>query len=491
MKNLILKNDFYKCSMINTTKNKIITRFAPSPTGELHLGGARTALFNYLFSVQSKGKFFLRIEDTDKKRSNKIFEQNIIDTLIWLGINWDDKIFYQSKRIHRYQEVAFNMLKNDLAYYCFTTQDEINNQRNLAISKKKPFIFKSSWRLADKKTYPKDRKPVIRLKVKQDCKIILQDTLQGIIKVNSTEVDDMVLLRQDLSPTYMLASVVDDHDMNITHIIRGDDHLTNAIRQVVIYNSLNWQIPVMTHIPLVADENGSKLSKRSGAKSVLEYKKLGYLAESVCNHLIKLGWSHKNQEIISFKEQKKFFNLQSLNKSKASINHDKMQYLNLHYINKLNPQQLFDQIISIIKEKYSISVKESIRIKNAIKYIQNRGKLLNNIAEEALIYLDIYPFSYEKEARENIIELNDKIFHLLKKTLSNIEEKDFLKDSLLISLKDVAKNNNLSLKDLLIPLRSMMLGKTKSMSIVSVLEIIGKGLTINRINRASQLFRIF
>ena len=319
---------------------KVRTRFAPSPTGTLHVGGARTAIFNWLFAKKYKGDFYLRIEDTDKERSNEKYIESIQYGLKWLGLNWDKDIVFQSANIKRHVDVVKSLVDEGKAYYCYATQEEIQDFKIKNPGEK----FISEWR--DKAHYNKDLNPVIRLRTLDDGVTILQDDVLGRIEVSNSEMDDMVLLRSNGTPTYLISCVIDDYDMKITHVIRGNDHLTNTFRQLQIIKALDWNQPKYAHIPLIHSSDGSKMSKRDGALGVDEYENLGYLPQAIFNYLLKLGWSYNDEEIISGARAIDVFDLKDVNKSPARFDLDKLKFINQHYIKLLDDEVVFNKIIS-------------------------------------------------------------------------------------------------------------------------------------------------
>src|SRR6187397_747951 len=308
----------------------IVTRFAPSPTGFLHIGGARTALFNWLYARRFGGKFLLRIEDTDKARSTTEAIDAILDGMRWLGLDWDGHEYYQSQFWSRHAEIAHKMLERGHAYRCYMTQEELATEREKAQAERRPFRIHSPWR--DRADGPEDKPFVIRLKAPRDGETVIEDQVQGRVAVQNAEIDDFVLLRSDGTPTYMLAVVVDDHDMGITHIIRGDDHLNNAARQTQIYQALGWKVPAMAHISLIHGPDGSKLSKRHGALGIDAYRAMGYLPAAMRNYLVRLGWAHGDQEIFTTEEMIAAFDLPQIGRSPARFDFTKLESLNGHYI---------------------------------------------------------------------------------------------------------------------------------------------------------------
>ena len=375
---------------------KIVTRFAPSPTGNLHIGSARTALFNWLFAKNTKGKFLLRIEDTDKIRSTKESINKILDGLKWLDINWDDKIVYQSLNQQRHTKVAEDLLEKGLAYKCFCSEDDLKKMREEAKILKKPFRYNRTWRDKDAKDAPKDINPVIRIKAPIEGESIIDDIIQGSITVSNEEMDDFIIMRSDGTPTYMLSVVVDDHDMNVTHIVRGHDHLTNTFRQNIIYKSMGWDAPKTAHIPLIHGSDGSKMSKRHGAIDVEEYKNNGILPDALINYMLRLGWSHGDDEIISLKNAIKWFKLEKIGKSPAKFDNDKLISVNSHYIVELKNDEIIKFLKNYYEKKYKIKLdKISIeRLNLGLKDIKSRSRDLNQLAEMSLFYCNKFPLIY-------------------------------------------------------------------------------------------------
>ena len=459
--------------------NSVITRFAPSPTGFLHIGSARTALFNYLFARHHNGKFLLRIEDTDKERSTNIAVEAIFSGLKWLGLDWDGEVIFQSKRNNLYKEAALKLLQDGKAYYCFTSQEEIERQRQKALENKQHFIFNSEWRDKEPSTYPTDIKPVIRLKTPREGSITIHDTLQGEVVIENSHIDDMVLLRADGTATYMLAVVVDDHDMGITHIIRGDDHLTNAARQITIYQAFGYEVPSMTHIPLIHGADGAKLSKRHGALGVEAYKDMGYLPESLCNYLLRLGWSHGDDEIISMTQAIEWFNLDSLGKSPSKLDFAKMNSLNAHYLRMLDNDSLTSKTVEILKQNYKVSEKEISYITQAMPSLLVRSETLLELTRLAQIYLVDSPIIYNQDAKE-IIENCDR--DLIKQVIENLSElEQFDKESVQNKFKEIVTTNGLKLNDIMKPVRALITGMTASPSVFEIAEILGKENILKRL----------
>ena len=316
-----------------------ICRFAPSPTGPLHIGGLRTALFNWLLAKKNDGKFYLRIEDTDKERSKDEFKNQIISSLGWLGIKHDGKEFIQSKNIKKHKEVADELIKKGFAYYCYCTEEEINEQKAKCKKQGIPYIYNKKWRDAKNLKIPENVKPVIRFKSKISGMSSIKDLVQGEMNVSNLTIEDFIILRKDNTPTYQLSATVDDHEMGITHVIRGDDHKINTFKQKQIYDAMNWNIPEFAHIPLIHSEAGKKLSKRDKASTIDDYIKIGILSDSLRNYLLRLGWAHKDKEIFSLKESIKLFDLKGVGKSPSKLDMSRILSLNEHYIKQVKIQK--------------------------------------------------------------------------------------------------------------------------------------------------------
>lgn len=452
----------------------IVTRFAPSPTGYLHIGSALMGLLNFLYARHNNGKFLLRVEDTDKERSTLEAKQAILDSMKWLELDWDDEIIYQSERSDRHQEVAHELVRLGKAYYCFTPQEEINALREAAKARKESFIFRSPWRDKHSDDYPKDIKGVIRLKAPQDGITQFNDLVQGEITIQNEVLDDMVLLRSDGTPTYMLAVVVDDHDMNVSHIIRGDDHLNNASRQITIYNSLGWKIPEMAHVPLIHGPDGAKLSKRHGAVGVHLYQDQGYLPEAICNCLLRLGWSHGDDEIITRDQAIEWFDLKGVGKSPARLDFDKLLHLNGHYIKEMSDDKL---VPYATKNLDTITEGEKDSIKRAMPTIKQRCHLLTELPDLACLYSNQIP-NIDAELKGNI---DSNIVKEFTKMLD--AQENWVATDLQASCKALSASLDIKLGQLMQPVRILMTGTNKSPSLFEMMEIIGKQQTLNRLCR--------
>ena len=383
----------------------VITRFAPSPTGNLHIGGARTALFNYLYSKNQKGKFLLRIEDTDKERSKKEYEQQIIKSLKWLGIEYDENVFYQSKNVEKHKKIADELLQNNFAYKCYCTSEELDNKRNEAKINGVNYIYDGKCReLTEevKKTF------VVRLKVQKNESIKLHDGVQGEINIDLNNIEDFVLLRSDGTPTYNLSASVDDKLMNITHVIRGDDHKINAIKQILIFNYMNWKIPKYFHVPLIHSEEGKKLSKRDNASTTEDYKKIGILPVALRNYLLRLGWSYKDKEIFSDEESINFFNLKGIGKSPSKLDYERIKSLNEYYIKNLDQKKLSEHFQNFINEYHQDLSKEYCnKIIENLYILKNKAKSLEDIYINSKF---IYDYNNQINDSENIINSNTKLY---------------------------------------------------------------------------------
>jgi len=465
----------------------VVTRFAPSPTGFLHIGGARTALFNYLFSKNKNGKFLLRIEDTDKKRSTQEAINAILEGLDWLGIKYDGEPILQSKNETRHKEVAQKLLESGNAYLCYTAAEELEEMRKKAEEKNEVFRFKSEWR---NKTQSQSStvKPVIRIKVPLQGEVVINDLIQGEIKVSNSELDDLVMLRSDGTPTYMFAVVVDDHDMDITHIIRGDDHLTNAFRQKIIYQALNWKVPEFAHIPLIYGSDGTKMSKRHGATSVTEYRDMGYLPEAIRNYLLRLGWSHGNEEIITDENAIKWFGLEKVGKSPARFDFTKLDSVNKHYI-KQKPET---ELLKLIQEKdkfggefdHQLSEEEQIIILKALKIFKESTDSLDQLSSRLAPYRDIiYPFG--KEERE-LFTLKKSLILEIRNILSDLPEWNH--DQIKNSLNNYALSKGIKIKDFGPILRiALTFSSASSGGIFDVIEILGKEWALKRLDHVIEI----
>lgn len=451
----------------------VVTRFAPSPTGYLHIGGARTALFNYLYAKRHRGKFILRVEDTDKARSTLEASEAILRGMQWLGLDHDE-LHYQSENKKRHVEIAHALLSKGAAYYCYTPQEEINYKREEAQKAGKHYRFHSEWRYKNSKQIPKDRKPVLRIKAPDSGSVVINDIVQGKVEVSGNQLDDMILLRSDGTPTYMLAVVVDDHDMGITHIIRGDDHLNNAFRQYLIYSGMNWQVPIMAHIPLIHGMDGKKLSKRHGAVGLDEYEN-DYLPEAIFNYLLRLGWSHGDDEVISRKQAIEWFNLESLGKAAAKLDFDKMRNLNSHYIKEADNERL----IGLISKEKSVSHSQKAMLMQGLDSLKTRAKTLGELAEGCKIYLQDSPIRKDAQALEIIKNFDQNLTTSYISLLENCA--DWTEDSIKEITKNFVTEHQLKLGALAQFIRAQITGTTASPSVFEIMAILGKKEVLKRL----------
>ena len=395
---------------------KVATRFAPSPTGALHIGGVRTALFNWLYSKNHNGKFYLRVEDTDKERSKDEFKDQIIQSLKWIGINYDGEEYIQSKKVDDHIKVANELLKNGNAYKCYCSSEEIEEQKKRARQKKIPYIYDRKWRDKKESDAPKDIKPVIRFKSKIDGTSILKDLVQGDVEIDNNTIEDFIILRNDGTPTYNLSASVDDHQMNMTHIIRGDDHKINTFKQIQIYQAMKWELPAFAHIPLIHTIEGKKLSKRDQASTLDDYSKIGIMPDALRNYLLRLGWSYKDKEIFTLEESIKFFNLEGIGKSPSKLDMSRILSMNEHYIKNINENDLFTQLTEYCKlYKSEIQSDKKDKIKKSLTFLKNKAKTLEDIFNNGqYIIKDEVDFNkddlklIDDKARKVISDFNDR-----------------------------------------------------------------------------------
>ena len=462
----------------------VVTRFAPSPTGFLHIGGARTALFNWLYARHFGGKFLLRIEDTDKARSTNEAIDAILDGMRWLGLDWDGHEYYQSQFWSRHAEIAHRLLERGQAYRCYMTQEELAQQREAAQRERRPFRIESPWRDV---TEAQEAKPfVIRLKAPRDGETVIDDQVQGRVTVQNAEIDDFVLLRSDGSPTYMLAVVVDDHDMGVTHIIRGDDHLTNAARQKQIYDALGWEVPVMAHIPLIHGPDGAKLSKRHGALGVDAYRAMGYLPVALRNYLVRLGWSHGDQEIFSTAEMIETFDLPQIGRSPARFDFAKLESLNGHYIRQSADADLLaaiDALLPHIAGGAALAAKLTQERRQqwlaAMPSLKERAKTLLDLIDGAHFLFATRPIALDDKAKAL---LNADARALLGEAVRELAGvAPWTAQAAEQAVRSFAERKGLKLGAIAQPLRAALTGRVTSPGIFEVLAVLGKDESLGRI----------
>ncbi len=452
----------------------VVTRFAPSPTGFLHIGGARTALFNWLFARHHGGKFLLRIEDTDKARSTKEAIDAILDGMRWLGLDWDGHEYYQSQFWARHAEIAHRLLERGAAYRCYMTQEELAAQREESQRERKTFRIHSPWR--DVSEEQSGQPFVIRLKAPQDGETAIDDQVQGRVTVQNSEIDDFVLLRSDGTPTYMLAVVVDDHDMGVTHVIRGDDHLNNAFRQLAIIRAMGWPEPTYAHVPLIHGPDGAKLSKRHGALGVDSYRdELGILPEALFNYLLRLGWGHGDDEIISRNQAIEWFDIDHVGKSPSRFDLKKLENLNGHYIREADDKRLAD----LVAPKLGIDAKGRELLIRALPELKARAHNLHQLAEGAVFLFESRPLALEAGAADL---LGDDARSLLARAHAALAQSDdWGHDALDAAVRNVADEAGVKLGKLAQPLRAALTGRTTSPGIFDVLVLLGKTESLARI----------
>ena len=465
----------------------VVTRFAPSPTGFLHIGGARTALFNWLFARHHGGRFLLRIEDTDRARSTEAAVSAILDGLSWLGLNWDGDAVSQFARRERHAEIAQAMVAAGQAYYCYCSPDELTAQREAQKAAGRPMRYEGTWRDRPIADAPEGVKPVVRLRAPRDGETVIQDRVQGEVRVRNDQLDDMVLLRGDGTPTYMLSVVVDDHDMGITHIIRGDDHLTNAFRQLQIYKAMNWEPPIFSHIPLIHGADGAKLSKRHGALGAEAYRDLGYLPEALRNYLLRLGWGHGDAEIISDAEAIEWFSLEGIGRAAARFDFAKLDNLNGHYLRQADDTRLVALIAPVLERELDLTLSEAgrARLQRAMPGLKSRAKTVVDLVAAARFYVTIRPLPLEPKAAAL---LDAAACERLKALTSRL---DVLSDWQAGAIETVARvfaeEHGVKLGQIAQPLRAAITWSTMSPPIFEVAELLGKEETVARLRSAESL----
>ena len=452
----------------------VVTRFAPSPTGYLHIGGARTALFNWLYARHTGGKFLLRIEDTDRARSTNEAIEAIIDGMRWLGLDWDGHEYYQSQFWARHAEIAHRLVERGAAYRCYMTQEELAAEREKARAERRPFRINSPWR--DVTEEQGDKPFVIRLRAPREGETVIDDQVQGRVTVQNAELDDLILLRSDGTPTYMLAVVVDDHDMGVTHVIRGDDHLNNAFRQLAIIRAMGWPEPTYAHVPLIHGPDGAKLSKRHGAMGVDAYRdELGLLPEAVGNYLLRLGWGHGDDEIISREQAIEWFDLPQVGKSPSRFDFKKLENLNGHYIREADNERL----AGLVAPKLGIAEQQKPLLAKAMPELKARAHTINQLADGAAFLFAQRPLDVDEaaatlltgEARGTLRHAHDKLAALAEWDTAALEA----------AIREVAEGQGVKLGKLAQPLRAALTGRTTSPGIFEVLALLGRDESLARI----------
>lgn len=459
----------------------VITRIPPSPTGLMHIGTARTALYNWLYAQHHKGQMQFRIEDTDRARYAPEFVESIKDGLSWLGLTWDGPILSQFERRDRHAEVAHEMLKNGKAYYCYCAPEELEAMREKAKAEGSQTFYDRRWRNSNA-TPPEGVKPVVRIKAPIGGTSVVNDKVQGEVVVNNEQLDDFIILRSDGTPTYMLAVVVDDHDMGVTHVIRGDDHLNNTFRQNIIYDAMGWTIPVYAHLPLILGPDGAKLSKRHGATGVAEYANMGYLPEAMRNYLLRLGWSHGDDEIISTPQAIEWFDLDHVHRSPARFDFAKLENVNAHYMKEADNQRLVDLVVPFIEKKgITVDALGRQRLLAGMDELKNRAKTLLQMADEGSFYCKSVPLDFDEKAKAN---LDPAILKILAEKFNQLES--FTPESIELTCKNVANDlQGGKLGKVAMPLRAALTGTTVSPSVFHAAVILGKDEVLKRLSSVS------
>ncbi|MDA9996516.1 glutamate--tRNA ligase [Candidatus Pelagibacter sp.] len=459
--------------------SKVATRFAPSPTGALHIGGVRTALFNWLYSKKQKGTFHLRIEDTDKERSKDEHKIQIIKSLKWIGIEHDGDEYIQSTKIDDHVNVANELLKNGHAYKCYCSSEEIEEQKKRSRQKKLPYVYNRKWRDLPESDAPKDIKPVIRFKSKIEGTSILKDLVQGDVEIENITIEDFIILRNDGTPTYNLSATVDDHQMGMSHIIRGDDHKINTFKQIQIYLAMGWDLPNFAHIPLIHTIEGKKLSKRDNASTLDDYSKIGIMPDALRNYLLRLGWSFEDKEIFTLDESIKHFNLEGIGKSPSKLDMSRILSMNEYYIKNMDEKDLFDQLMEYCKLfKNGIKSDKINKIKKSLIFLKNKAKTLEDIFNNAQ-YIIFDQVTFNQEDIKLIDETGKKIITDFKNRLEKIDK--LSKATLEPIINELIKSNDTNFKGVGQPLRIALTGSKFGPGIYDIIISLDKEEIIKRL----------
>ena len=461
----------------------VVTRFAPSPTGFLHIGGARTALYNWLYAKHTGGKFLLRIEDTDRERSTPEAVDAIFDGLNWLGLTADEEPTFQFARRDRHAEVAQSLLDAGKAYYCYCSPEELTTMREKARAEGRPMKYDGTWRDRDASDAPEGIKPVVRLKSPQEGDAVINDQVQGEVRVGNEQLDDYVILRGDGTPTYMLSVVVDDHDMGVTNVIRGDDHLTNAFRQKALYDALGWDVPTFAHIPLIHGPDGAKLSKRHGALGVDSYRdEMGFLPEALNNYLLRLGWGHGDDEVISQEQAIEWFDITDVGKGAARFDFAKLTNLNGIYMRQADDKRLVDEIsqrVATLIGSDAIDAAQKEILINGMSGLKERAKTLIELAESSAFYVTDGVTSFNEKAQSLIDSAPEGLFAELANSLEALDS--WTEENVDASVRETAEKLDLKLGKVAQPLRAVLTGSNSSPGIFDVMIVLGKEQTLKRI----------
>tara|TARA_B110000259_G_scaffold33160_1_gene36592 strand:- start:939 stop:2339 length:1401 start_codon:yes stop_codon:yes gene_type:complete len=463
--------------------SSVVTRFAPSPTGTLHIGSARTALFNWLFTRRHGGQFLLRVEDTDKERSTEASTQAIYRGLEWLGLDFDGQPISQAANSKRHAEVAHAMLDAGHAYKCFATQDEIAAFRDVAHAEKNSTLFRSTWRDVADCDHP-DSPYVVRLKAPRDGQTVIKDQVQGDVTIRNDQLDDMVLLRSDSTPVYMLAVVVDDHDMGVTHVIRGDDHLNNAARQIQIYIAMGWDLPVYAHIPLIHGPDGKKMSKRHGATGVEEYQALGYSAAGMRNYLARLGWSHGDDEFFTDSQAQSWFDLEHIGKSPSRFDFKKLANVSGQHIAQTENAALLHELQGYLAATAAPTLNDAQKLAflKGVYCVKDRAKTMAELLEKSAFMLNSRPLDFDQKAKQTLDIVSIGILIELTPQLQNVI---WNREALEALVGILAESHNTKLGKLAAPLRAALSGRVVSPSVFDMMLVLGRDETIARLNDIS------
>jgi len=470
--------------MSESTTNAIVTRFAPSPTGFLHIGGARTALFNWLYAKAKGGRMLLRVEDTDRKRSTEEAVDAIMAGLRWLELDWDGEPVFQHAHQDRHREVAELLLAQGKAYKCYCSSQELADMREKARAEGRPPVYDGRWRDCDPGEAPDDVDPVIRFLSPREGETTIDDSVQGLVRVANNELDDLILLRSDGSPTYTLSVVVDDHDMGITHVIRGDDHLTNAARQSQIFAALEWQTPQFAHVPLIHGSDGAKLSKRHGALGVEAYRDMGYLPAALRNYLVRLGWSHGDDEFFSTDELIRWFDLDAIGRAPARFDFAKLENLNSHYINTSNDETLIAAIKALpgdLLQQHGLDdgPENWEKLAGALPVLKPRARTLLDIVEGAHFLFVTRPLEVDEKAAKFLDNQSVETLSTLLSQLEHVDSWDV--SSLESTMRTFIDDKDLEMGAIAQPLRAALTGSTTSPGIFDVLALLGREEALDRI----------
>ncbi|WP_421723674.1 glutamate--tRNA ligase [Bauldia sp.] len=464
----------------------VVTRFAPSPTGFLHIGGARTALFNWLYAKHAGGRMLLRIEDTDRERSTDAAIAAILDGLKWLELDWDGEPLHQFARADRHREVAEQLLAAGKAYRCYATPEELNEMRALARAEGRSTRYDGRWRDRDPAEAPEGVAPSIRIKAPQAGDTVIHDQVQGAVTFPNDDLDDFVILRSDGTPTYMLAVVVDDHDMGVTNIIRGDDHLTNAARQKILYDAMSWPVPVLAHIPLIHGPDGAKLSKRHGALGVDAYRAMGYLPDAMRNYLVRLGWSHGDDEIMSTEQMIAWFDVANIGRSPARFDFAKLENINAHYLREMSDAAIMATLIEEMPHiaggrafQAKLDPDRLFRLREAMPFLKERSKNLVELIERASFVVNHRPLALDDQAASLLTSETRALLAGLRPRLDAVD--DWTIEAVEAAVRGFVGESGIKLGAIAQPLRAALTGRTSSPGIFEVCIILGKSETLGRI----------